>query len=441
MTASDYSIPVMRSLTFLALMTSATVAAGQQPDRPRCRDCAPVAEGRAAVEARAAQVRDSLSVRGVAISGDIERLAVQLLSARQVQVEAQQALQALTSGQIAEGSRAEAESMARRLRAQFDQATRQSQLLRAQLAALCDRNTKPEGFVGITVSAEMTADASRSGMRVFRFAENPTVETVEPGSPAERAGVTKGDEIILIGGQPVVGRDVLFTRLQRPGSRLPIRIRRDGDTRDVTLIVGEPLKSVDNSCPFLDARIMAAFGDPFTVTTPMPPLGIVRAGPRGRVVIAQAPTAPTPETPPAPTRTTGGSGSAAPPAPIVPTVPLPAPAQAWVRGSEPSVFTFTGTPAAPMVIAGATIIRTNADLRETFGVKSGVLVLDVARGSPAYSSGLRGGDIIVSAGRGAVTSPLSIQRAIEVADGSEVPLKIIRKKKEHTLVLRWQPGG
>jgi len=99
------------------------------------------------------------------------------------------------------------------------------------------------------------------------------------------------------------------------------------------------------------------------------------------------------------------------------------------------VVTFPGT--APMVIAGATIIRTNADLRETFGVKSGVLVLDVARGTPAYNSGLRGGDIIVRAGRAAVTSPLSIQRAIQRADGSEVALQIIRKKKERALVLRW----
>jgi S1-C subfamily serine protease len=90
-----------------------------------------------------------------------------------------------------------------------------------------------------------------------------------------------------------------------------------------------------------------------------------------------------------------------------------------------------------MVIAGATVIRTNADLRETFGVKSGVLVLDVARGTPAYSSGLKGGDIIVAAGRGAVTSPLSIQRAIESASASEVELRIIRKKKEQGLVLRW----
>ena len=90
-----------------------------------------------------------------------------------------------------------------------------------------------------------------------------------------------------------------------------------------------------------------------------------------------------------------------------------------------------------MTIAGATMIRPNADLRETFGVKNGVLVLDVARGSPASGSGLKGGDVIVSAGRLMVTSPLSIQRAIENADGSEVVLKIVRKKKEQSLVLRW----
>lgn len=426
------------------LFAVATVAFGQQPARVRCRDCPPSAEGRAAVEARAAQERDSVRIRGVGLSGDIERLAMQLLSTRQVQLEAQQALQALISGQVAEERRSEAELMARRLKLRIDQAARQSQTLRAQLAALCDRNTKPEGFVGITVSAEMSADATPSGVRVFRFAENPTVETVEPGSPAERAGVTKGDEIILIGGYPVVGRDVLFTRLQRPGTKLPIRIRRGGDTRDVILLVGEPLKSVDNSCPFLDARVMAAFGDPFTVGTFLPSPGSVRAGGTVRAVpfqtgtvIVRTPTPPTPDAPPAQPRAVGGVITLAPPAPMVPSVPLPAPAPSEARGAEPSVFVFSGAPSAPVVIAGATIIRTNADLRETFGVKSGVLVLDVARGTPAYVSGLRGGDIIVSAGRGAVTSPLSIQRAIETADGSEVSLRIIRKKKEQSLVLRW----
>ena len=66
-----------------------------------------------------------------------------------------------------------------------------------------------------------------------------------------------------------------------------------------------------------------------------------------------------------------------------------------------------------------------------------VLVLDVARGSPAYASGLKGGDIIVSVGRGPVTSPLSVQRAIENADAQELTLRVIRKKQQQSLVLRW----
>ena len=114
---------------------------------------------------------------------------------------------------------------------------------------------------------------------------------------------------------------------------------------------------------------------------------------------------------------------------------MPAPS-ASATPDRRDVFVFSRM-AAPMVIAGATIVRTNADLRETFGVKSGVLVLDVARGSPAYSSGLKGGDVIVSAGRIAVESPLSMQRAIETAEGAELPLRIIRKKKEQSLTLRW----
>ena len=427
MMARGNSIPVMRSLTFLALTTTASVAIGQQPGGQRCRDCTPSAEARAAAEARTAQGRDTVRVRSIGFGMDIERLAVQLLSMKQIQIEAQQALQALTSGQIPEANRNQAEQMERRLRMQIEEASRRTQTLRTQLAALCDRNAKPQGYMGITFSATMQADASRSGAEVFRFSENPTVETVEPGSPAEKAGVSKGDEIILIGGENLVGRDIVFTRLLRPGARLPIRVRREGDTRDVLLVVTQRPPSLDNGCPYLDARIMAAFGDPLTVSTPLPASGgIVRAMPMpGATVVTRAPAPPTPDAPSMePTRVRRGVVTVAPP-PMVPSVPLPAPA-AEGRGGEPSVFVFTGAPSAPMVIAGATIIRTNADLRETFGVKSGVLVLDVARGTPAYNSGLRGGDIIVSAGRGSVTSPLSVQRAIEAADGSEVTLRIIR---------------
>jgi S1-C subfamily serine protease len=104
--------------------------------------------------------------------------------------------------------------------------------------------------------------------------------------------------------------------------------------------------------------------------------------------------------------------------------------------AERSVFV-VGSAVNQMVIAGATIVRPNADLRETFGVKRGVLVLDVARGTPAYASGLKGGDIILSAGRFTATTPSSIQRAMQSADERSVQLRIIRKQKPQTVVLRW----
>jgi len=435
----------MRSLTFLFLTTSAaTVAAAQQPDRPRCRDCATTAEGRAAVEARAVLVQDSVRARAGNFEGDIERVAAQLLMLTQMQSQARQNLTALLSGQVAEANRGQAEVGVRRLRQQLEQATRESQALRTQLASLCDRNAKPQGYMGITFSATMRADAAASGTEIFRFAENPTVETVEPGSPAERAGVEKGDEIILIDNREVVGRDIVFSRLLRPGTRLPLRVRRDGDARDVMLFIKQRPPSLDNGCPFLDARIMAAFGDPISIgqwplsgaivrTGPMPAVAVTV--PRGqRVRVLQQLEAPTAV---GSTPSPSGTVTITTPSPMVPSVPLPAPNATEPQPAQRTVFVFSGTSSAPMLIAGATIVRTNSDLRETFGVKNGVLVLDVARGSPAYSSGLKGGDIIVSVGRVAVTSPLSIQRAIEATEGRELPLRIIRKKKEQSLTLSW----
>jgi C-terminal processing protease CtpA/Prc len=431
----------MRSLTFLILtVSSATVAVGQQPDKPRCRDCATTAEGRASAEARLAQMRDSLRLR-VGFDGEIESIAAQLLVATQLQARASQALDALRSGQETEANRSQVEAATRQLREQIDQATRRSQTLRTQLASLCDRNSKPQGYMGITFSATMSADAGASGGEVFRFSENPTVETVEPGSPAERAGVTKGDEILLIDGQSVVGRDIVFTQLLRPGTRLPLRVRRDGDTRDVVLVIKQRPPSLDSGCPFLDARIMAAFGDPISIgrlpfsgaivrSAPFPPGVPPVPAPRPRAARAPEPATPV---------VVGANGvTTVMPAPLVPGVP-PVPAPNAFETAPPdqrNVFVFSRM-SAPMVIAGATIVRTNADLRETFGVKSGVLVLDVARGTPAYSSGLKGGDVIISAGRITVESPLSIQRAIETADGTELPLRIIRKKREQSLTLRW----
>jgi C-terminal processing protease CtpA/Prc len=365
-----------------------------------------------------------------------------LLLTTQQQNQTRQALQALLTGRIADGSQSQAEVAVRRLRDELLTATQRSQALRAQLTSLCNRNSKPQGYMGITFSATMRADAAAGG-EVFRFAENPTVETVEPGSPAETAGVQKGDEIIMIDGRAVVGRDIAFNQLLRPGTRLPLRVRRDGDTRDVSLMIKQRPPSLDNGCPFLDARIMAAFGEPITINqmpisgaivrAPLPPTATTIA-PGARIRVLQPGDAPVAV---AATPVPPGTVVVQTPSPMVPNVTIATPASPDAPPAQRSLFVFSGASSAPMNIAGATLVRMNPDLRETFGVKSGVLVLDVARGSSASSSGLKGGDIIVSVGRTAVTSPLSIQRAIESADGSELALRIIRKKQEQSLTLKW----
>ena len=420
---------LMRSLQFLILTTSAatvvTPAAAQQERR------AP--EARAVIEARAAQTRDTIRLRSVNLEAEIERLAGQLMMVARQQAEATQGLRALTARAAEQADRAAFEMNARQLQTQLRSATQQYQLLRGRLAALCDRGAKPQGYMGITFSATMQADAS-SGAEVFRFDENPTVEAVDPGSPAGRAGVEKGDEILLIGGKGLVGRDVVFTELLRPGSRLPIRIRRDGEARDVVMMIRERPESLDNGCPFLDARVMAAFGEPLTPlmlppgtrgivsTVPMP---AARGGTRVRVEgQGQAPVAIVDGRP--------GWVAVAPAAP-----PSPASLSDVPAPTEPRSVFVVGSGVNQMVIAGATIVRPNADLRDTFGVKTGLLVLDVARGTPAYASGLKGGDIIVSAGRFTATSPVVIERAMRSADDRQVQLRIIRKQKPQTLVLSW----
>ena len=430
---SSTFIPVMRTFTFLVLTGSVATAASAQQSRQQCRGCSP-AEARAAVEARAAQI-DSIRARGLN-AVDIESVAGQLLILRQFQTQAQQALNSLVSGQNAQITRAQAEMATRRLREQIDAASRDASQLRAQLVSMCNRSSKPQGYMGITFSATMSA-GDAPGTEVYRFSENPTVETVEPGSPAEQAGVTKGDEIILIGGRRVMGNEIVFTQLLRPGNRLPIRVRRDGDVKDVVLVVGERPASLDNGCPFLDAKVMAAIGDQLLVS----PLWagsttIVRPG--ARPVYGRVRVTPTPEATPVAPRAEGGVVTVGP-IPMVPSLAIPAPAAPGERLPAPSGFVFTTNTSAPMVIAGATVVRTNDDLRETFGVQNGVLVLDVARGSPAYESGLRGGDIIVGVGRvNNINNPLTIQRAIDSADDSEVRLRVIRRKKAQSITLRWQ---
>jgi regulator of sigma E protease len=77
----------------------------------------------------------------------------------------------------------------------------------------------------------------------------PRIGGVEPGSPAERAGLQPGDEVVAVDGEPVeLWGDVNVAVLARPGERITLTVERGGARRDVPVAV-ESKPSLDASLP------------------------------------------------------------------------------------------------------------------------------------------------------------------------------------------------
>jgi len=92
----------------------------------------------------------------------------------------------------------------------------------------------------------LTAGAFVVGMEVFKYQdEAPLVKYVEPGSPAERAGVKADDLVLTISGKPVsTWREVEMDLGLAPRENIPVELSRGGETVRVVLRP-EPDKKYD----------------------------------------------------------------------------------------------------------------------------------------------------------------------------------------------------
>lgn len=80
----------------------------------------------------------------------------------------------------------------------------------------------------------------------------------------------------------------------------------------------------------------------------------------------------------------------------------------------------------------------DGQLASFFGVKEGVLVRNVAKGSTAEKSGIKAGDVISKVDDTAVSSPSELTRAVRTARQSSkksFPLTVTRDKKEMTITV------
>jgi membrane-associated protease RseP (regulator of RpoE activity) len=263
----------------------------------------------------------------------------------------------------------------------------------------------PAGYLGITFICKLKSEWGPEGLSITHYGY-PAVASVEPESPAEAAGVQAGDTILAYDDRDVRNHPIVLNKLLRPNTRVSIRLRRNGQVRDVSVTV---------------ARRPQEF-----VQLPDAPLspGAGMVGPP-----SIGPDAPiTPEAPSLPTE---------PAAPIGPPPPR-----------APAVLWWTRPLIGPNLVededdfqgfGGAQVVRTTPDLRQALGVSNGLLVVSVEPGTPAAEASLRAGDVIVSAGDTAVTTVRQLVRAFErtMATRNEITLTVERQHKSRRVVLQW----
>ena len=251
----------------------------------------------------------------------------------------------------------------------------------------------PRGTLGFTADGFNRRFYSAAGDHLQYF-EYPTVVAIEANSPAARAGVRSGDLVVAYDGVDVKSNWINMTQLLTPGRELTVKLRREGDTRDVLMSVEKaPEKLV------AERRAHAAMEE-------------------RRVIEVQAIAAGRAPTPPA----------------VIARSPV---APAGVGGAYREVSGVAAATMAPSMngVLGAAMTEVDADLAKVvrgMDGKRGVLVTRVPTGSPADRTGLRGGDVILSVDASDVATVSQFRVRIMLAEQSgqeKVKLTILRDEK------------
>ncbi|MEO6527198.1 MAG: PDZ domain-containing protein [Gemmatimonadaceae bacterium] len=268
------------------------------------------------------------------------------------------------------------------------------------------REAMPAGWIGIVLDRAATESRVERGELIMHYFSYPLITTVEPSSPAQRAGLVPNDTLLAYNGLDVRDEDISMTRLLKPNTSLTVRIRRDGRVRELPVSVIETPARIKQrrDDEIRNARTTWVLND-------LPSMTFFPRRP-----------------PPAP----GSVGVPRAPRPGVPqsvsiTPPFPPPL--------PPTFAFTQSG-----VAGAQMVTVTEALGKTLGIQSGVLVADAPAGSLAAESGLRDGDVIVKVERQPVRSVTELWERIQQAFNSgerSVELETVREKRARKVTLRW----
>jgi membrane-associated protease RseP (regulator of RpoE activity) len=367
----------------LALVAAVAAVAGAQVRAGAIRRAAPDS------------ARDSMFVFQMRVDPqDLTRLYSELMASRMTE----QRL-ALTLREVTDGDRM------RSLEQQLQALARRNAALATTIRLQCARDgMEPDGYIGVNFVG-ITIRRENNGPAMYYF-DSTRIVSVDPGTPAQRAGLEANDELIAIGGKDV-SQPVPLGEMLKPGNRLPVRVRRAGQVRDLTVIVGKRDMDPVSPCASLDEIAVG------------PQISIITQGPGDVRVRSRNPS--------------GGAGAGS-----FGAMRRTPDANGDVP-NEPSTFAFLpAVPNSAMVLfAGAQLVTLDANWRDMAGTDKGLLVSRVAPGSPAESVGLKATDIIVAVGDSSVTSMASLWRLMNAprTNGS-VSLRVLRAKQPVTITYK-----
>jgi serine protease Do len=214
------------------------------------------------------------------------------------------------------------------------------------------------GWIGITIEDQKDRGA--------------IVRSVEPNSPADKAGLKSGDVILEFNHEQVIGVQQLTRLVRETPAERTVDVKVQRDNREETLKVTTEAGSRRSGYFNLSGPFGQIFAMPSPPVPPVPPVPRSRDFPRVEIRTIQ-------------------------------------------------------------VISGIRVEELTDQLREFLGVlgNEGVLVTSVDSGSAADKAGLKAGDVIVAVDNRNVRTASEFSR--EMRADSKPMLKIIREKKEREL--------
>jgi serine protease Do len=241
------------------------------------------------------------------------------------------------------------------------------------------------GYLGV-----QTEDVNRENLSKYslRDVKGVGVESVAEGSPAQKAGLQKGDVIFRVNGEEITSTRKLSRLINEisPDHQARLTVLRGGSEREITVTVGK--------------RPGIKFGDG---------LNFELFGPQGRFEI------PMPQMPDMPNLDR------------LPRVDLMVPPGAPDAPMAP--FAFGGTRRQ----IGVGLTPLTKQLADHYGVEGGALVNNVRENSPAAKAGIKAGDIIVEADGKAIKGDLDLVRTMTEKREGSINLTVVRDRSRQNI--------